>query len=353
MSKQPIRAAVIGAGSMGETHAKAIDSYDGTELVAIVDRSDARREASEHLFPEIPTYNDLNEMLEQESVDMIQDSTPEEARAVIAETALGHDVAVFGEKPTGPDTASARQVTDLVENQDNVYRVVHQERLKPGAQQVKQLLDDGAIGEVESAHMRLEQPGWYANALDSFRTEQIMDTATHTLDLLFYLAGDDVIPVSVDADRVVRETIDGVDYGMDYIGTIYLRDQVTGKKIPAMAEVYGQPQDGSASADYSPAEVYQEIVLEGSDGTLSYDGSTISYNGDPIGRYGITEADLRQREITEFVDAYNGADTELATAREEELVVDVAQAFIVSDERNTRIPLEAVESMQSPVYADD
>jgi len=110
-----LKAAVVGFGGLGRTHAQTLSKLDGVELVALCDKH-AERIKSGDLAINIDTggktldvskcraYTDMKEMLRREKLDIVALAVPTDLHAPLAIAAMKAGCHVFCEKPMALST---------------------------------------------------------------------------------------------------------------------------------------------------------------------------------------------------------------------------------------------------------
>ena len=142
------RIAVIGTGGIAAKHAQTLQQeVADTEIIAAVDiREDAVKAFSERFS--IPAYyTDADKMLSNEKPDIVHICTPPNLHTELSIQALESGSWVLCEKPLA---ASLRELDQIAEAEARTGRYcssVYQWRFGPGAQHLKQLIDDSAMGE--------------------------------------------------------------------------------------------------------------------------------------------------------------------------------------------------------------
>ena len=96
---EPLKTLVVGCGNMGASHARAYRHIDGFNLVALVDRDEARRNALGEELDVKARYGDLDEALSAVQPDVVAIATWPDTHAAIAKKALEAGAHVFVEKP--------------------------------------------------------------------------------------------------------------------------------------------------------------------------------------------------------------------------------------------------------------
>ena len=169
------RAALIGAGSRGMGLRDEANQADRLSVVAAADPFETRFETLKS--EGVAVYKDFEKMLEVESVDIVLVATPIGTHYDVAKRVLGFPItALYLEKPMTTRLWQADELIERAEEGDVRFVVGHQLRYSPGWADVKNLVAEGAIGQVEYIRARR---GW-----------PLLTHHTHQTDLMRYYADD-------------------------------------------------------------------------------------------------------------------------------------------------------------------
>lgn len=200
--------AVVGCGSIGQTHCLAIEELDEWRVVALVDdiEAAARRQADrvEHATGRAPAvYTQLSRALEDPAVDVVVLGTPTGRHAEQAIAALQAGKHTIIEKPIATNLPDARRVVaaaDEAAERGIVTSVISQHRFDPGSRIVADALKAGQFGIVTSAIASVSwwrEQGYYDSA--AWRGTWAMDgggaltnQGVHTVDLLLAFLGNPI-----------------------------------------------------------------------------------------------------------------------------------------------------------------
>lgn len=180
MQDTKIRTAVIGAGKMGEIHAKVYDSLPQSDLVAIVDTdADKARKLAKRY--KCSVFTNSSELLGK--VDAVTIATPTTAHYELAKFFIEDGVAVLVEKPLASDTRQGREIVELARSRGVVAAVGHSERCNPVVQAMKRL-------EISPRFIESTRISPYP-----FRSTDIgvvLDVMIHDIDIILSLAASKV-----------------------------------------------------------------------------------------------------------------------------------------------------------------
>ena len=109
-----LNVAVVGAGIYGINHVNAYTWNPNTNLVAVCDLN---KEITDKIAQEynVKTYNDVNEMLDQEEIDAVSIATPDAFHMEPALAAIRHGKPILVEKPLATSSEDAKKIIDEAE----------------------------------------------------------------------------------------------------------------------------------------------------------------------------------------------------------------------------------------------
>ncbi len=166
------KAAVIGCGGRGKSHARGYTACPQTRIVACSDPVAEARESFAEQFEAPASYADYREMLAKERPDIVSVCTWTPLHKEMVLTAVNVGVkAIHCEKPIAPTWGEALEVVEACERAGVVLTFCHQRRFQAPFVAARRLLKEGAIGELR----RME--GFCSN---------MFDWGTHWFDMFFY-----------------------------------------------------------------------------------------------------------------------------------------------------------------------
>ncbi|HEY7030831.1 MAG TPA: Gfo/Idh/MocA family oxidoreductase [Thermomicrobiales bacterium] len=149
MTSRRYRAAVIGCGKISRGHARAYSDSPSVDLIAAADVSEQALAVFGDEFGVNARYTDTVEMLERERPDFVSICTWPPLHADQTEAAFAAGVrVVWAEKPMAVHLADADRMLSAAAAAGGFIVVNHQRRFVESYRQARQLLDDGAIGQV-------------------------------------------------------------------------------------------------------------------------------------------------------------------------------------------------------------
>ncbi len=185
---------LLGAGSMGKTHANAYSQMKEAKVVGIVDiRPEQASKAAELLgCPVFTTYEEAKEQLDQ--IDVVDICLPTPLHSEYIRKAADDGKHVICEKPLARNAKQAREAIDYCNAKGVQLYVGHVVRFFPEYELAKQRIESGVIGKPAVAHLSrcgyfpTGADGWYADYEKSGGTP--LDLMIHDFDFLRYVFGE-------------------------------------------------------------------------------------------------------------------------------------------------------------------
>jgi myo-inositol 2-dehydrogenase/D-chiro-inositol 1-dehydrogenase len=197
-----MRIAVIGAGRIGQIHARNIAAHPGVELAGVTDAIPAAADALAASCG-APALS----MDDAFRADAVFICSPTPTHADYIERAAAAGIAEFCEKPIDLDAARVRACLDVVRRAGIALMVGFNRRFDPNFALLKQRLDAGEIGALEllsiiSKDPAPPPPAYVAQSGGIFR-----DMMIHDLDMARFLLGEAVTQVHATASALVDPAI--------------------------------------------------------------------------------------------------------------------------------------------------
>jgi len=231
---QQVKVGLIGVGSIGARHIKAMDEVDDIHLATIADPSPmAAKIATER---GITAYGDAESMLELEAggIDAVIIATPTERHHQDVMTALRHRMTVLVEKPITATIDEAEEITRYARAQGCEVLVGHQRRYYPCAAKAREIIESGRIGKLMAVTgqwtVRKDDPYYAEEWRRQVAAGPILTNLIHEIDLLRYVCGD-ITAISAEITRHDQQFAkeDAVAISMkfanDAVGTFVLSDR--------------------------------------------------------------------------------------------------------------------------------
>ncbi len=155
--------ALLGTWGRGEAHFNAISSEN---VVALCDVDEEHLAFAAKKFPGAKTYVDWRKCLEQKDINAVVCCTLDHTHAFVANWAMNRGLHIYCEKPLANTVEEARVVrANYLKNKSKLATQVGTQRHAiENFRRVKELIRDGAIGELQEAcawgNRQLPKPGY-------------------------------------------------------------------------------------------------------------------------------------------------------------------------------------------------
>jgi UDP-N-acetyl-2-amino-2-deoxyglucuronate dehydrogenase len=191
-----IRFAVVGSGHIGKRHAEMIRREEEAELVAMVDVRSAEECGAEDF--NVPFFQSIEDLIASGiEFDVVNVCTPNGLHAGQSLLALEAKKHVVVEKPMGLSKDNCEKVIFKSLQMSKSVFCVMQNRYSPPSQWIKQVVEDGILGEIFMVQLNC-----YWNRDDRYykkgnwKGTQDLDGGTlftqfsHFIDIMYWLFGD-------------------------------------------------------------------------------------------------------------------------------------------------------------------
>ncbi len=218
LEAEELNIAVIGCGRIGQRHIGHIKEQ--ANLVAVCDTDASQLTGFQG--SDLALYKDLATMLDQQSndIDVVSVCTPNGLHAAHSIEALNAGCHVICEKPMALSVQDCGAMIEAAERANRRLFIVKQNRYNPPVAAVKQLLDEGKLGKVQSAHLNC-----FWNRNDDYYEETWKGTLeldggtlftqfSHFIDLLYWMVGDVREVAAVTGNFQHAESVEFEDAGV-------------------------------------------------------------------------------------------------------------------------------------------
>jgi predicted dehydrogenase len=178
-----LRTAVVGAGKMGEIHARVYSDLPQSNLVAIVDIDPAKAKRLAKKY-RCEAFGSTAELIGK--VDAVTIAAPTSEHYSLAKPFIQAGIPVLIEKPLASDVAQAKDIVALAKQFNCLVAVGHSERCNPVVQAIKRL-------NIEPKFIEAARISPYP-----FRSTDIgvvLDIMIHDIDIILSLAASKVARV--------------------------------------------------------------------------------------------------------------------------------------------------------------
>ena len=207
----PIQTALCSFGMSGKVfHAPFIAANKGYNLYGVFERS---KKTAKEIYPEVKSFDALEEMLTDETIELIIVNTPNATHFDYTKKALLAGKHVIVEKPFVINSKEGAELIALAKEQQKKISVYHNRRYDSDAKLLKKVVKENLLGEIGEAELHYdrfkkelspklhkETPGPGAGLL--------YDLGSHLIDEALQLFGK---PEAVFADNTIIRSFSKVD----------------------------------------------------------------------------------------------------------------------------------------------
>jgi len=197
VNSEIISVGVIGSGGMGARHAETLSAtVSGARVGSVMDLDRSRAEKlAAKCGSDVMVFEDEQALIEQDGIDAVVITTPDDTHAGLVMECLQHEKPVFCEKPLATTVEDARRIVDVeVELDRKVVQVGFMRRYDPQHLDVKSAIESGDIGQpvlFKGTHRN-------ADALPGTSSESILvNSAVHDLDSARWMLGQEIEEVYI------------------------------------------------------------------------------------------------------------------------------------------------------------
>jgi len=281
-----LRFAILGAGRIGQVHARAIASESNADLVAVAEPVKAVGDAASKKFGcELRT---IDAIAASDDIDAVVICTPTDTHADLIEQFARAGKAVFCEKPIDLDVVRVRACLETVTQENGTLMVGFNRRFDPDFMALKAAIDAGQIGKVEMITITSRDPGAPPYDYISRSGGIFRDMTIHDFDVARWLLGEEIETVQAAASVLTDPKIGELG---DFDSANVILTTASGKQCVIT-------NSRRASYGYD-----QRIEVHGSDGLISAENHRES-SIEIANAQGYTRPPLLDFFMTRYIDAY-------------------------------------------------
>ncbi|WP_422351333.1 Gfo/Idh/MocA family protein [Flagellimonas sp.] len=147
-----IKWGIIGPGNIAKKFASDLLLVEDAEISAVASR---RREKAENFAKEFNVehvFDSYEALFASKTVDIVYIATPHNFHKDLSIQAMRHGLAVLCEKPAGINQGEVQEMIQVAQENQVFFMEGLWSRFNPSIQKVKQLVDEGSIGELGYLH---------------------------------------------------------------------------------------------------------------------------------------------------------------------------------------------------------
>lgn len=329
----PLRAAVVGLGSMGANHARVLGDLEGIELCAVVDADSSRVAKAAHR-PGIGGYEATTAMLKAQKPDIVSVVVPTQLHEEVALACIRAGAHVLVEKPIAGTFEAGMRIAEAARGAGVMVTVGHIERFNPPIVELKRRLAAGEGGRV--LQVKARRVGPYPHRIRDVGV--IHDLGPHDIDVMRYLLRDDIVRVYAEVDSHIKTDHEDLFSGLvrfrgGAIGTFDINWLTPTKErtITVLCE------RGMFVADYAA----QTLSFFENEAAQAREDRIASVTEGSMTRYAIQNREPLRAELEAFRDAVRSGGEAPVPAADALAAMVVVEALVESGRRGQPVTLEA------------
>jgi len=202
-----LKIGLIGAGRIGNVHAKAITSHPGSNLVAV---SDAFAENAEKLAAEYGiSARSSDDILADPSIDAVLIASSTDTHSDLMEAATAQGKAVLCEKPVDLSLERAKQCQKAVAQTGKPVMIGFNRRFDPNFAALQSAVSNGEIGKTELLAITSFDPAPPPVSYIKVSGGLFRDMMIHDFDMANFLMGEAPVTITATGSSVVDPEIGG------------------------------------------------------------------------------------------------------------------------------------------------
>jgi len=179
-----LRVGVVGVGNMGFHHARIYSELAKEGKIELVGVADANLERAKEVASQFRTkaFGDYRELV-KEGIGAVSIAVPTSLHKQVALEFIENGVSVLVEKPIAESIESAQEIIRAAKKNDVTLMVGHVERFNPGVLKLREVLEEGLIGDVVT--LTAKRVGPLPPQIKDVGV--IVDLAVHDIDVMSFL----------------------------------------------------------------------------------------------------------------------------------------------------------------------
>jgi len=347
LSARPVKLAVMGAGLIGRRHIQHILAEPDTELMAVVDPTEAGRGVAAQAGA--PWFESLRDLLAADRPDGVIIATPNQVHVENALEAVAAGVPALIEKPIADDLAEGERLVAVAEDAGVSILVGHHRRHNPIMRAAREIVASGRLGRIVAVNALfwLYKPDDYFDL--SWRREPgagpVLVNLIHDVDNLRYLLGEVAAVQAVESNAVRAHAVEETS-------AIILEFASGALATASVCDTAVAPWSWEMTTGENPAYPFADeacYILAGTAGSLSLPKLEIWTNEGKPGwwepfrrtRLGIAPKDPLALQIRHFAEVIRGNETPLVSGREGLRTLEVITAVKQAAQTGQRVRLKS------------
>ena len=190
-----MKVALIGAGRIGQLHARLLSSTPGVDALVVAD-ADADRAMTVAASVGATVAPSADAAFDMADAVVIAAAT--NAHAGLIEAAIGRGLPTFCEKPLANDLSATLSVAATIGAAGATFQLGFQRRFDPAYREARRLVESGELGTIYAIRLAGHDPAPPHEAYIPVSGGLLRDFSIHDFDVIRWLTGSEVVEVYAD-----------------------------------------------------------------------------------------------------------------------------------------------------------
>lgn len=185
-----IGVALLGAGRMGQEHAKNLSSIPYVKVVVVADPILEFAKKAQFLAKAEKVTDDPESAILDSNVEAVIIATPTNTHVHYIELSAKNKKAIFCEKPVALGLSETNSVIKIVKDMNVPFQIGFQRRYDPSYSKAKEIIEEGKLGKLEQFFSLTRDPA--PPSFDYLKVSGglFVDMAIHDFDMARFLIGE-------------------------------------------------------------------------------------------------------------------------------------------------------------------
>jgi predicted dehydrogenase len=187
---------IVGVGNISGAHLEAFATIPEWDVVAVCDVVPERAQAAADTFGIPLVYDNIDKMLANDDIEIVDVATQPEPRVRLASAVIDAGKHLLCEKPLCRDAADAEALAAAANAAGIVHAVCHEYRYFPLHRTMRQLVQDGFVGDLRVVALERTMNSGFWFPPDHWMRDRavgggfLLQALVHSLDLVRYVCDD-------------------------------------------------------------------------------------------------------------------------------------------------------------------
>ncbi|NQY30473.1 MAG: inositol 2-dehydrogenase [Flavobacteriaceae bacterium] len=201
-----INVGILGAGRIGKVHALSLKKIAGVNVKSVADPYlDEEWAISQGIENR---YKDVEEILNDESIDAVYICTPTDSHADLIIKASKKGKAIFCEKPVDLDIERILKVQEILSVNKTVFQIGFNRRFDKNFKKISELVKSDALGDLLSLKVVSRDPSAPPRSYVESSGGLFLDMTIHDFDMVRFLSHQNITEINAKGASLITDYSD-------------------------------------------------------------------------------------------------------------------------------------------------